>query len=137
MRTSLAAFCLLCASLLAPQSVFAYNAYISDVREGEHPYESRYNELQYRKFLQKERQSVGYYWPENDIYYHPSFAKKSPLHPFYRKGGVSYGGSYAEWRGYMDPSLYHEISVDTYCQNFRFQRLAYRTVPFAYECFRD
>ena len=122
-------------TLLLPQAASAYNGVYSDVRAGQHPYEARTEELSYRKYLKSHLYQNGNYTYANEVYYSPSFAKISVLHPFYRKGGVSYGGSFAQWRGYSDPTLVHEMSPETYCTNFTFQRLQYRAEPFGYQCY--
>lgn len=134
-QTSLLLSAITACSLVLPQVSFAYNGYTSDVREGQHPYEARTEELNYRKYLKSGAYQYGNYTYEDEVYLSPSFAKISVLHPFYRKGGVSYGGSYAQWRGYIDPSLAHEMSPETYCTNFSFQRLQYRAIPYGYECY--
>ena len=122
-------------TLIAPQATFAYNGYQSDIRAGQHPYEARTEELNYRKYLKSEAYQFNNYTYEDEVYYSPSFAQVSVLHPFYRKGGISYGGSYAQWRGYIDPALAHAMSPETYCTNFSFQRLAYRSMPYGYQCY--
>jgi hypothetical protein len=126
---------ILLSAVALPDSVSAYNGYVNSAINGEHPYEQRYQEMRIRKKLQEERSMNGYDWLNDEIYQHPSFAKVSTLHPFYRKGGQSFGGSYAEWRGYMDPVLFQELSPDTYCMNFRFQRLQNHSMPFGHECY--
>lgn len=118
-----------------PQSSFAYNGYVNTILNGEHPYEQRRQELRERVKIREERSKNGLSWFDDDIYYHPSFAKVSTLHPFYRKGGQSVGGSYAEWRGYMDPILFQELSPDTHCMNFRYQRMQSHSMPFGHQCF--
>jgi len=133
--SSLFLSCLTACTLVLPQATFAYNGTVSDVREGQHPYEARTEELNYRKFLKSETYRDGNYTYEDEVYYSPSFAKVSVLHPFYRKGGISYGGSYAQWRGYIDPAFAHEMSPETYCTNFNFQRLPYRSMPYGYNCY--
>lgn len=125
---------LLSASVL-PQSAFAYSGYVNSIVNGEHPYEQRQQQLRERRKLQEERSKYGFDYLNEEIYYHPSFAKVSTLHPFYRKGGQSAGGSYAEWRGYMDPILFQELSPDTYCMNFRYQRMQNHSMPFGHQCY--
>lgn len=118
-------------------SAAAYNGYVSDIRYGEHPYETRERDEARRKRLAEEADAYGYYRFDNPAYYHPIYAQRSVLHPFYRKGGTTtyYEGRYAHWRGYLDPVRAHEMSPDTYCSNFSYQRNPYRGEPLAYRCF--
>ena len=118
-------------------SAAAYAGVMNDNRYGEHPYEQRTREENRRKQLREDvRKSSGYSF-DNPAYYHPIYAERSVLHPFFRKGGVSnyIEGSYAQWRGYQDPVRAHQLSPDTYCMNFVYQRLPYRAGPYNHQCF--
>tara|TARA_Y100000310_G_scaffold279490_1_gene298626 strand:- start:719 stop:1114 length:396 start_codon:yes stop_codon:yes gene_type:complete len=108
----------------------AYNGYISDVRFGEHPYEQRKRDENRRKRLKKQFEKHGYYTFENPAYFHPSYAKRSVLHPHYRFGGTSQyiDGRFARWRGYQG-------STSTHCSNYTFMRLPYRGSPVGQQCF--
>ena len=118
-------------------SAAAYAGVITDNRYGEHPYEQRTREENRRKARAEERRSSRGYQFNNPAYYHPIYAERSVLHPFFRKGGVSnyYEGRYAAWRGYQDPARAHQLSPDTYCMNFVYQRLPYRAGPYNHQCF--
>lgn len=118
-------------------SADAYNGIISDVRLGEHPYEQRTREENRRKRLAEEYEENGFYTFNNPAYYHPIYAQRSVLHPFYRKGGTStfIDSRFARWRGYQDPITAHQLSPDTYCSNFTFSRSTYRDQPAGYQCF--
>lgn len=116
---------------------YAYNGYVSDVRYGEHPYEQRKIQENRRKRLAKQFEQYGYYTFDNPAYYHPIYAQRSVLHPFYRKGGNSQyiDGRLARWRGYQDSATIKYNSPDTHCGNFSYQRYSYRSGPTAYHCF--
>lgn len=119
-------------------SASAYNGYVSDVRYGEHPYEARTRDEDRRKRLAEDAEKYGYYTFDNPAYYHPIYAQRSVLHPFYRKGGVTQyiDSRYARWRGYLDPNLAHELSPDTYCSNFSYANLGgVHGQPYGYRCF--
>ncbi|PIR54262.1 hypothetical protein COU75_01730 [Candidatus Peregrinibacteria bacterium CG10_big_fil_rev_8_21_14_0_10_42_8] len=118
-------------------SAAAYAGVINDDRYGEHPYESRTRDENRRKQLKKDIENSPGYSFDNPAYYHPIYAQRSVLHPFFRKGGVSnyYEGRYAAWRGYQDPVRAHQLSPDTYCMNFTYQRLPYRAEPVNQHCF--
>lgn len=120
-------------------SAAAYNGFVSDIRYGEHPYETRKRDEDRRKRLAEDAEMYGSFRFDSPTYYDPIYAKRSVLHPFYRKGGTSQYQDYSRfttWRGYLDPALYHEMSPDTYCSNFSYQRDQYRGAPQAYYCFR-
>ncbi len=112
------------ASACAVPAAYAYNGVITDIRYGEHPYETRTQELRIRIAIANEAKRTGYFVPSNPAYYDPIFARKSVLHPFFRKGGISQyvSGAYAGWRGYIDPVEQQARSVDTYCQNYTYMR---------------
>lgn len=116
---------------------YAYSGYVSNVWSGEHPYELRKIEENRRKRLAEQFEKYGYYTFDNPAYFHPVYARRSVLHPFYRKGGTSQyiDGRLARWRGESDPVLERKLSPDTYCNNFTYQRSSYRAQPLAYECF--
>lgn len=118
-------------------SVEAYNGFVSDVRYGEHPYETRRAEQNRRKRIAKQIREFGYFTPDSDSYFHPLYAKNMQLHPFFRKGGVTFfqDGRYAAWRGYQDPIRAHQLSPDTYCSNFSYARVAYRGPAVQYHCY--
>jgi len=118
-------------------SAAAYAGVINDDRYGEHPYESRTRDENRRKQLKKDIENSPGYSFDNPAYYHPIYAQRSVLHPFFRKGGVSnyYEGRYAAWRGYQDPVRAYQLSPDTYCMNFTYERLPYRSEPINQHCF--
>ena len=118
-------------------AVSAYNGTVTDIRSGEHPYETRKRDERRRKDLAKEFKEHGYATFENPVYYHPIYAKKSVLHPFYRKGGTTtyLDGRFARWRGYIDPIRAHELSPDTYCSNFYYRSFQGAVSPYGYNCF--
>ena len=123
------------AALVQPAA--AYNGYYSDIRYGDHPYETRRYDEDRRKFEARHRQEFGTFVYDNPAYFHPLYARRMQLHPYFRKGGVSnyIAGRYARWRGYLDPVQAHALSPDTYCSNFSYQRYQYRGEPLGYECF--
>ncbi len=125
------------AIIAAPSATHAYNGTVTDIRSGEHPYETRKREENRRKDLAKEFKKHGYATFESPVYYHPIYAKKSVLHPFYRKGGTSvyFDGRFARWRGYVDPIRAHELSPDTYCSNFYYRSFRGAVSPTGYDCF--
>jgi|GEM_PF-1315094 len=110
---------------------------ITNALAGEHPYETRKREENLRKAQQRALDRISAYRFDSTAYYHPIFAKRSVLHPFFRKGGVSnYSeGRYGSWRGYQDPALAQDLSPDTYCSNFAYQKLSHGSVPSNYQCF--
>ncbi len=118
-------------------SVHAYSGVVSDVWYGEHPYEQRKIEENRRKRLAREFEEHGYYTFDNPAYYHPIYAQRSVLHPFYRKGGTTQyiDGRFARWRGHQDPVIKKNLSPDTHCTNYTFQRYGYRSQPSGYQCF--
>lgn len=118
-------------------SAEAYNGFVSDIRYGEHPYEVRTRAENRRKDMAKQIKKFGYYTPDSEAYYHPLYARRKQLHPFYRKGGQTFflDGRYSAWRGYQDPVRAHALSPDTYCSNFSYQRMQYRGPALAYQCF--
>lgn len=117
-------------------SAAAYNGVVSDVRLGEHPYEQRTREENRRQRLAKDFEKYGYYTFDNPAYYHPIYAQRSVLHPFFRKGGTSQyiDGRFARWRGYQDAALAKSLSPER-CSNYSFARNSYRTAPTGYQCF--
>ncbi len=127
---------LIAASTSIVPSAVAYNGVITDVRVGEHPYETRTHEENRRKELKKQYEKYGYSTFYNPAYLHPIYARRSVLHPFYRKGGTSFSldGRFARWRGYLDPITAHKLSPDTYCSNFVYQRLP-KEEPVNPQCF--
>lgn len=137
MKTTLSTLAFAFILIITPSAVSAYNGYVSDIRFGEHPYETRKRDENRRKRLAESFEKHGYYTFDNPVYLHPLYAKKSVLHPFYRKGGTSQfqDGRFARWRGYQDPILAQSLSPDTYCLNFYYQRLPYRGSPVGQECF--
>ncbi len=118
-------------------SAAAYAGVITDNRYGEHPYETRTRDENRRKELRDDIANSPGYQFDNPGYYHPIYAQRSVLHPFFRKGGVSnyYEGRYAAWRGYQDPVRAYQLSPDTYCMNFTFERLPYRADPVNHFCY--
>ena len=118
-------------------SAEAYNGVVTDARYGEHPYEQRARDERRRKRLAEQFEESGFYTFDNPAYYHPIYAQRSVLHPFYRKGGTTnyLDGRFARWRGYQDPIRAHELSPDTYCSNFTYARSTYRDMPSGYQCF--
>ena len=118
-------------------SAAAYNGTVSNVRFGEHPYETRTRDENRRKRIAEDNKRYGYFRFSTPAYFHPIYAKRSTLHPFFRKGGTSQNVNtrYAGWRGYQDPVRAHNLSPDTYCSNFSYQRSQYRGAPLAYHCF--
>lgn len=118
-------------------SAEAYNGLVTDVRYGEHPYEQRARDERRRKRLAEQAEQSGYATFDNPAYYHPIYAQRSVLHPFYRKGGTTQylDGRFARWRGYQDPALAKALSPDTYCTNYTYSRSTYRDMPTGYQCF--
>lgn len=121
----------------AAPSAFAYNGYVQDVRFGEHPYETRKRDENRRKRLDDDREKYGYYRFDNPVYFHPMFAQRSVLHPFYRKGGVSIytDNRFVRWNGYQDPTLAQVLSPSSTCMNYTYQRSGYRSQPQPAQCF--
>ena len=123
---------------LIPSSA-AYNGFVSDVRYGEHPYETRTRDENRRKRFAKEAKKYGVARVNSPAYFHPIYAKRSTLPPFYRKGGTSYNftARYAQWRGYQDPIRAHQLSPDSYCMNFSYARFGRGNhgQPVGYQCF--
>lgn len=122
---------------LIPSSA-AYGGFVSDVRYGEHPYEVRTRAENRRKRIAKENKMYGKARFNTPAYFHPIYAKRSTLHPFYRKGGMSFNinARYAGWRGYQDPIRAHSLSPDAYCMNFSYARLGgTHGMPYGYQCF--
>lgn len=115
----------------------AYNGVVTDSRYGEHPYELRTLDENRRKRLAEEYEQNGFYTTNNPAYYHPIYAQRSVLHPFFRKGGTSVfiDGRFARWRGYQDPEVAKQLSPDTYCSNYTYSRSTYRDMPTGYQCF--
>ncbi|MCA9370433.1 MAG: hypothetical protein KC680_00545 [Candidatus Peregrinibacteria bacterium] len=115
----------------------AYNGTVTDIRYGEHPYEQRTREENLRKRLAARYEKYGYATFDNPAYFDPIYARRSVLHPFYRKGGTSQyvDTRYAGWRGYQDPIQARNLSPDTYCTNFTYSRANYRVQPEGYQCF--
>lgn len=124
-------------SVATVPSAQAYNGYVSDVRYGEHPYELRTRDENRRKRLARQFEQYGYATFDNPAYYHPLYAQRSVLHPFYRKGGTStyLDGRFARWRGYQDPTLAKSLSPDTHCSNYTYARATYRAQPTGYTCY--
>ena len=119
-------------------SAAAYNGFVSDNRYGEHPYETRTRDKNRRKRIAEEEKKYGVARFNTPAYFHPIYAKRSTLHPFYRKGGMSYNfnARYAGWRGYQDPIRAHALSPDTYCSNFSYAKLGgAHGMPMGYQCF--
>lgn len=120
-------------------SAQAYNGFVSDIRAGEHPYETRKIEQNIQKRIAKEEAEFSYSRFDNPAYFHPIYAKKSVLHPFYRKGGTTRitDNRFARWHGYQDPDLAKALSPDTYCTNFTFAKVGGTThgQPVGYQCF--
>lgn len=124
-------------------SAYTYNsndigsAVITNALAGEHPYEKRKREEDLRKKQQEALERISRYRFDASAYYHPIFAKRSVLHPFFRKGGVSnyIDGRYSSWRGYQDPVQAQDLSPDTYCSNYAYQKLSHGSQPSNYQCF--
>jgi hypothetical protein len=136
-NTTLLSLAAIVASTAVIPSAAAYNGIVSNVRSGMHPYEQRKIDENRRKNLQDEYKDVGYFNSWNEAYFHPIYARRSALHPFYRKGGTTHyiEGRFACWRGYQDPVTVKALSPDSYCQNYYYQRLSYRSMPQGYQCF--
>ena len=124
-------------SIVPAPAVSAYTGVTTNVWHGEHPYYIRKRDENRRKRIQKQVKKYGYYTPDSESYFHPLYARRSVLHPFYRKGGTTnfIDGRYARWRGYLDPVQAHALSPDTYCSNFVYTRLTYHGQPVGYQCF--
>ena len=132
--------------IFVPQaSAYSYGAYeydigaatITEALAGEHPYEKREREEDLRKAQQRAYKQSFAYRSDSVVYGHPIFAKRSVLHPFFRKGGVSnyLEGRYASWRGYQDPALARNLSPDAHCTNFVYEKLSHGSQPSSYRCF--
>lgn len=136
-KTILSITALFLAFATSAPSVVAYAGVINDNRYGEHPYERRAREENRRKTLRKEYKASKGYRFDSSAYYHPIYAQRKQLHPFFRKGGVSnyIVGRYAQWRGYQDEDQAYQLSPDTYCLNFSYQRYPYRSGPYNYKCY--
>lgn len=130
---SAAALCLFCLCL-APKA-HAYGVYRQDVRHGPHPYDQRDLELRYRKNMARHRHGFSTALPVSSLYLHPLYAERSMLHPFYRQGGTSIGDNYREWQGFVPSESLQSLNPNSFCYNYRFQRLPYRAQPYGYECY--
>lgn len=136
--TTLLSFAAIISIFAGIPTAAAYNGFVSDVRNGEHPYETRTRDENRRKRIQKDNKRYGYFRFDNPAYFHPIYANNAALHPFYRKGGTSHNvhTRYAAWRGYQDPVRAHQLSPDTYCSNFSYARLGgSHGMPVGYQCF--
>lgn len=120
-------------------SAAAYNGYVSDTRAGEHPYEARSRDERLRKRLAKEAEIYGAYRFDSPLYYDPIYAKRSALHPFYRKGGTSRYIDYsraAAWQGYINPAQEKKMSPERYCTNYTYTTVgSYAGAPVGYQCY--